>query len=128
MRFYLEKSVRASFDDTIAKVTEALAAEGFGVLTDIDVRATLKKKIGVDWRPYRILGACNPSFAHEALKANDKIGTMLPCSVIVQDLGDGRTEVAVIDPTVAMAHVGDARLAELAGEVRGKLVRVLDRL
>jgi uncharacterized protein (DUF302 family) len=107
---------------------QALQAEGFGVLTDIDVRQTLKKKLDVTWRPYRILGACNPPLAHRALMAEDKIGTMLPCNVIVQDIGDGRIEVATIDPTKAMAHVGSATLAELATEVRGKLEAVLDRL
>jgi len=128
MRFYMSRTLPGRFDDVIQKVTEALKAEGFGVLTDIDVRETMKKKLGVDWRAYRILGACNPPLAHQALQAEDKIGTMLPCNVVVQDIGEGRIEVAAIDPSQSMAHVGNARLAELAGEVRGKLEAVLDRL
>jgi len=128
MRFYMSRTLPGRFDDVIQKVTEALKAEGFGVLTDIDVRETMKKKLGVDWRAYRILGACNPPLAHQALQAEDKIGTMLPCNVVVQDIGEGRIEVAAIDPSQSMTHVGNARLAELAGEVRGKLEAVLDRL
>jgi uncharacterized protein (DUF302 family) len=128
MRFYLSKIVLGGFDDVVQRTVLALQAEGFGILTDIDVRETLKKKLDVAWRPYRILGACNPPLAHRALMAEDKIGTMLPCNVIVQDIGDGRIEVATIDPTKAMAHVGSATLAELATEVRDKLEAVLDRL
>ena len=128
MKFYISKTLSGPFDDVIQKVTDALKAEGFGVLTDIDVRETMKKKLGVDWRPYRILGACNPPLALQALQAEDKIGTMLPCNVIVQDIGEGRIEVAAIDPSKSMAHVGSAKLAGLAAEVRGKLEAVLDRL
>ncbi|MDX1547693.1 MAG: DUF302 domain-containing protein, partial [Rhodothermales bacterium] len=96
--YYHARTLDLPFDDAIAHVTEALKEEGFGVLTEIDVQATLKKKLDVDFRPYRILGACNPHFAHQALQAEDKIGTMLPCNVIVQQTGDGRTEVAAVDP------------------------------
>ena len=128
MRFYLTKTVRGGFDEVLEKVTGALKAEGFGVLTDIDVRETLKKKLGAEWRAYRILGACNPPLAHAALKAEDKIGTMLPCNVVVQDMGAGAIEVSTIDPAVAMAKVGNADLAGLAGEVRAKLEAVLGRL
>ena len=128
MNFYMSKTLTASFDSSIERVTEALKAEGFGILSDIDVRATLKTKLNADWRSYRILGACNPPLAHQALQAEDKIGTMLPCNVIVQDIGDGSIEIATIDPAAAMAHAGGARLAELAGEVRKKLAAVLERL
>ena len=128
MRYYISKTTKGGFDQIVEKVVGALKAEGFGVLTDIDVRETMKKKLNVDWRAYRILGACNPPLAHQALQADDKIGTMLPCNVIVQDIGNGEIEVAAIDPSASMAHAGSARLAELAGEVRKKLEAVLDRL
>lgn len=128
MRFYIAKTVRLPFDAAIEKVIAALKEEGFGVLTDIDVRATLKAKLDVDWRPYRILGACNPPLAHRALQAEDKIGTMLPCNVIVQDLGNGEVEVAAIDPSASMDRIGNAALTELARTVRAKLETVLAKL
>lgn len=128
MSFYLAKTLRVPFDAAIEKVVAALKEEGFGVLTDIDVSATMKTKLGVEWRPYRILGACNPSLAHRALQAEDKIGTMLPCNVIVQDLGSGEVEVAAIDPAVSMNHIGKPALTELAATVRTKLEAVLARL
>lgn len=128
MTFYIAKTIRAPFDAAIDKVTAALKEEGIGVLTDIDVSAALKKKIGVDWRPYRILGACNPPLAHRALQAEDKIGTMLPCNVIVQDVGNGQVEVAAIDPAASMERVGKPELTELAHTVRTKLQAVLARL
>ena len=116
MSYYLARKVSLSFADAIAAVTSALKDEGFGVLTEIDVKSTLKEKLGVDFREYRILGACNPSFAHQALQAEDKIGLMLPCNVIVQETEDGGVEVAAIDPAVAMAAVDAPPLAEIAGE------------
>lgn len=128
MSFYIAKTLQVPFDAAIDKVVAALKDEGFGVLTDIDVRATLKTKLGVDWRPYRILGACNPPLAHSALQAEDKIGTMLPCNVIVQDLGGGNIEVAAIDPSASMERVGNPDLTELAATVRAKLEAVLARL
>jgi uncharacterized protein (DUF302 family) len=128
MSFYMAKTLKMPFDAAIERVTAALKDEGFGVLTDIDVRATMKAKLGIDWRPYRILGACNPPLAHQALQAEDKIGTMLPCNVIVQDLGDGRVEVAAIDPVATMERIGQPKLTELAREVRGKLTAALSRL
>ena len=93
MSFYIAKALHIPFEKAIERVTAALKEEGFGVMTDIDVRATLKARLGIDWRPYRILGACNPALAHQALQEEDKIGTMLPCNVIVQDVGDGGVEV-----------------------------------
>jgi uncharacterized protein (DUF302 family) len=128
MSFYIAKTIQGPFDTAIDKVTAALKEEGFGVLTDIDVRATLKAKLGADWRPYRILGACNPPLAHRALQAEDKIGTMLPCNVIVQDLGNGQVEVAAIDPAASMERIGKPELTELAATVRGKLQSVIARL
>ncbi len=128
MSFYIAKTIEGPFDTAIDKVTAALKEEGFGVLTDIDVRATLKAKLGADWRAYRILGACNPPLAHRALQAEDKIGTMLPCNVIVQDLGNGQVEVAAIDPAASMERIGKQELTELARSVREKLQEVLNRV
>ena len=128
MSFYIAKTVHMPFDAAVDKVTAALKEEGFGVLTDIDVRDTLKTKLGVEWRPYRILGACNPPLAHRALQAEGKIGTMLPCNVIIQELGQGEVEVAAVDPAASMERIGNADLTELARTVRGKLQAVLARL
>ena len=128
MGYYIARTVNGSFDRTVSEVVEALKREGFGVLTDIDVAATMKQKLGVDFRPYRILGACNPALAHRALAAEDKIGVMLPCNVIVQDAGSGRLEVAAIDPEAGMERVGNAELGTIAREVSGKLRRALDSL
>ena len=128
MSFYIAKTIRLAFDVAIEKVTAALKEEGFGVLTDIDVRSTLKTKLGIEWRPYRILGACNPQLAHRALQAEDKIGVMLPCNVILQELDNGDVEVAAIDPTASMERVGKPALSELAETVRNKLSAALARL
>ncbi|GAA0190663.1 DUF302 domain-containing protein [Fulvivirga kasyanovii] len=129
MSYYSNKLIKhAHFDEVIQKVTEALKEEGFGVLTEIDVRDTLKKKIDVDFRPYKILGACNPQFAHKALQAEDKIGTMLPCNVIVQQKDVDTIDVAVVDPVASMQAVGNKDLEGIAGEVRDRLKRVLDRI
>lgn len=126
--YYFTKTVEMPFDQAVEHVTEALKQEGFGVLTEIDVKATLKKKLDVDFRPYRILGACNPQFAYQALQAEDKIGTMLPCNVIVQEAGDGRTEVAAVDPIASMQAVENEQLGAIAGEVRERLRKVVDSL
>jgi uncharacterized protein (DUF302 family) len=128
MGFYIAKTLRVPFDAAIEKVTAALKEEGFGVLTDIDVRSTLKSKLGIEWRPYRILGACNPQLAHRALQAEDKIGVMLPCNVILQELANGEVEVAAIDPTALMERVGNPALSELAETVRNKLSAALARI
>ena len=125
MSYYFAKTVNLNFDETITRVTEELKKEGFGVLTEIDVRATLKKKLDVEFRNYRILGACNPPFAYQALMAEDKIGTMLPCNVIVQELASGQIEVAAVDPLASMAAVDNPQLAEVGIEVRAKLQRVV---
>ena len=107
------------------RVIASLNAEGFGVLTDIDVKATMKKKLDIDFQNYRILGACNPPLAHQALTADDKIGTMLPCNMIVQDFGGGMIEVAVINPAVSMEYIGNPKLKTIAETVAGKLERVI---
>jgi uncharacterized protein (DUF302 family) len=128
MSYYFSKTLDLPFDDAIVRVTEELKKEGFGVLTDIDVRATMKKKLDVDFRNYRILGACNPPFAHQALLAEDKIGTMLPCNVIVQELAAGVVEVAAIDPVASMAAVDNPQLGAVGMEVRARLQRVVASL
>ena len=125
MQYYIAKTVSGGFPATIERVIESLKAEGFGVLTEIDVKATMKKKLDIDFRDYRILGACNPPLAHQALTADDKIGTMLPCNVIVQDLGGGKIEVAAINPAISMEQVGNPTLKAIAESVTGKLKRVI---
>lgn len=127
-QYYFNKTIDLPFDAAIARVTEELKKEGFGILTEIDVAATLKKKLDVDFRPYRILGACNPPFAHKALEAERYIGLMLPCNVIVQDAGNGKTEVAAVDPLVSMSHVENADLEPVAKAVQAKLLRVIENL
>ena len=128
MSYYFAKTLTLGFEEAIAHVTEALKREGFGVLTQIDVKDTLKKKLDVEFRNYRILGACNPALAHEALTLEDKVGTMLPCNVIVQQLFDGRTEVAAIDPVASMLAIENPRLKDAAQTVRAKLQRVVASL
>ena len=125
MSYYFSKALEMPFGQAIKHVTDALAAKGFGVLTTIDVSATMKKKLGVDFRPYMILGACNPSFAHKALQSEDKIGTMLPCNVIVQEAGKGRVEISAVDPVASMQAVENPKLASIAGEVRDLLKQVV---
>jgi uncharacterized protein (DUF302 family) len=127
MTYYFAKSLDLPFDQAVDKTVAALKEKGFGVLTRIDVQATLKEKIGADFRPYVILGACNPKFAHQALQAEDKIGTMLPCNVIVQQL-DGKTEVAAIDPIASMQAVENASLQPVADQVRALLKSAIEQL
>jgi uncharacterized protein (DUF302 family) len=126
MDYYIARTVTAGFDETLTRTVAALKKEGFGVLTEIDVAATLKEKLRVDFRKYRILGACNPPLAHKALTAEDKIGVMLPCNVIVQELGSGQTEIAAIDPRAAMERVGNPALGAIAAEVADRLRRVVE--
>lgn len=126
--YHFTRPVGYGFEEAMARVTEALGKEGFGVLTEIDVGATLKKKLGVEFRPYRILGACNPQFAHQALQAEDKIGTMLPCNVVVQQRADGVVEVSAIDPVASMMAIDNPALGGIAGQVRARLKRVIDSL
>lgn len=126
MKYYIEKITEYGFDEAIEKVTEELKKEGFGVLTEIDVQATLKKKLDVDFNKYQILGACNPPFAHKALRAENKIGAMLPCNVIVQELDDGKTEVAAVDPVASMLAVQNDKLSAIAEEIRSKLQKVIE--
>jgi len=128
MSYYFTKTLSLSFDKAIARVTEELKKEGFGILTDIDVKATLKKKLDVEFRKYRILGACNPPFAYKALQAEDKIGTMLPCNVIVQEISDGQVEVTAIDPLASMQAIENPTLKEIAAEISNKLKTVIDRV
>lgn len=128
MSFYFAQSLTTTFDDAVARTTAALKDEGFGIITEIDVKETLKRKLDIDFRRYKILGACNPSLAFEALKLEDKVGTMLPCNVIVQELESGQIEVAAIDPVASMQAIGNAELEKKAQTVRQKLQKVIDRL
>lgn len=128
MTYYFAKTLDASFDDALARTVDSLKSEGFGVLSDIDVQHALKAKIGVDFRRYRILGACNPALAHQALQTEDKIGTMLPCNVVVQEIQPGRVEVAAVDPIASMQGISNASLARIAEQARASLKKVVDRL
>ena len=128
MNYGFSKTVSLTYEQAIEKVTDELKQEGFGVLTDIDVKATMKKKLDIDFRNYRILGACNPPFAHKALLAEDKIGTMLPCNVIVQEHAPGQVEVAAIDPVASMSAVDNPGLGAVGMEVRTKLQKVVESL
>ena len=128
MTYHFSRTLTLSMDAAVAKVTEALKQEGFGILTEIDVQKTLKAKLDVDFRPYRILGACNPGFAHKALLAEDKIGTMLPCNVIVQEKTPGTVEVSAVDPVESMKAFDNAALGGIATEVRLRLQRVIAQL
>ena len=128
MSYYFCRTLDIPFEEALGRVAEELQKEGFGVLTEIDVKATIKKKLGADFRNYRILGACNPPFAYEALKAEDKIGTMLPCNVIVQETPDGAVEVAAVDPVASMQAVLNPSLGQIAAEVQAKLKAVVENL
>lgn len=128
MSYYFNKLVDLSFDEAITRVTEELKKEGFGVLTSIDVKDTLKNKLDVDFRRYRILGACNPPFAYKALLAEDKVGSMLPCNVVVQETPQGGVEVAVIDPVASMQAIENDELREVAETIQGKLKSVIASL
>jgi uncharacterized protein (DUF302 family) len=128
MSYYLGRMLSLSFDAAVARTMNALKKEGFGVISDIDIKETLKKKIGVDYPSYRILGACNPALAYEALKLENKVGTMLPCNVVVRDAGNGQTEVAAIDPVASMQAIDNRELKRAAEQVRAKLEKVVAQL
>jgi uncharacterized protein (DUF302 family) len=126
MDYYFNKILHTDFDQAIIKVTEALKTEGFGIITQIDMQAKLKEKLGVDFKKYTILGACNPAFAYKALQAEEKIGTMLPCNVVVIDREDGTTEVVAVHPKASMMAIQNAAMEPLADEVTVKIKRVID--
>lgn len=128
MSYYISTTFKGSFEDAIQKVTDELKEEGFGVLTEIDVKETLKKKLDVDFKKYRILGACNPNFAHKALSVEDKIGAMLPCNVIVEEHEDGKVEVSAVDPVSSMQSVENDELKPIAAEVRDRLEKIISRV
>jgi len=128
MSYYFSKIIEGSFDGVLEKVVASLKSEGFGVLTEIDVKETLKKKMDVDFQKYTILGACNPPFAYKALKTENKIGTMLPCNVIVQEISEGQTEVAAVDPVASMKAIENPALLEIANQVQVKLKKVIKSL
>ena len=128
MSYYFSKTTGLGFDEAIERVTDVLKQEGFGILTEIDVQATFKKKLDVDVPPYRILGACNPHFAYQALQAENLIGTMLPCNVIVRDAGQGQVEIAAVDPIASMQAVENEQLAGIAQEVRSRLQHAVEQV
>lgn len=128
MSYYFSTTMEVPFDEAIEKVTDELKKQGFGVLTDIDVKATMKKKLDIDYQKYRILGACNPPFAYQALQAEDKIGTMLPCNVIVQETEDGKVEVSAVDPLASMQAIQNTELRDIANQVQAKLKKVISNL
>ena len=128
MSYYLSRMLPVAFDEAVARTMDALKKEGFGVITEIDVKQTLKEKIGIDFPSYRILGACNPALAYEALKLESKVGTMLPCNVVVRDAGNGQTEVAAIDPVASMQAIDNPDLQRAAQQVRAKLEKVVEQL
>jgi len=128
MSYYFSKTVEISFDKAVLRVVEELKKEGFGILTEIDVKETLKKKLNVDFKKYKILGACNPPFAYRALQAEDKIGLMLPCNVVLQEIPNGRIEVAAIDPVASMKAIENPKLREVAEQVQAKLKKVVSNL
>lgn len=126
MSYYFSKTVDYNFDQTIEKITEELKKEGFGILTEIDVKETFKKKLDVDFRKYKILGACNPNMAYQAIQHEPRIGAMLPCNVIVQELENGKVEVSAVDPVASMMAVENDKLGEVAKDVRNKLQKVIE--
>jgi uncharacterized protein (DUF302 family) len=128
MKYYFNKTLTGNFDQIIEKVTEELKKEDFGILTEIDVKETLKKKLDLNFKRYKILGACNPPYAHKALLAEDKIGTMLPCNVIVQEISKGIVEVAAVNPMASMQSVENEDLKEIAQEITAKLKKVIEKL
>lgn len=128
MKYYIEKTLNTDFESAISKTKEVLKAEGFGVLSEIDINEKFKEKLNIDFRKYKIMGACNPALAHQALQQEDKIGTMLPCSVIVQQLDDNKVEVAAVDPVASLGSVENEKISELAVTVKDKLGNAISAL
>ena len=128
MKYYIEKTLKLSFDEVVEKIKATLQTEGFGVISEIDIHKKLKEKLNVNFRKYKILGACNPAFAHEALQKEEKIGTMLPCNVIIQEKDHGETEVAAVDPIASMQAIENPELTIIAKEVQKKLKNVIQKL
>ena len=128
MKYYFEKTLHTDFESTVENTKEALKSEGFGVLSEIDIHEKLKEKLNVDFRRYKILGACNPPFAYKALQEEDKIGTMLPCNVIIQEFGNNKVQVAAVDPVASMSSIDNPKLIDIAGKIQGKLKLVIDKL
>jgi len=128
MKYYISKKISTDFDQAVQLVTESLKKEGFGVLTEINIQEKLKEKLNVDFRKYKILGACNPAYAYKALQMEDKVGTMLPCSIIVQELGNNEIEVAAIDPIASMMAIENPILKDIATEIQQKLKAAIDNL
>ncbi|MDM8159594.1 DUF302 domain-containing protein [Labilibaculum sp. K2S] len=128
MKYYFEKTLNTDFETTVETTIEALKSEGFGVLSEIDIHDKLKEKLDVDFRRYKILGACNPQFAYEALQEEDKIGIMLPCNVIIQEFGNNKVQVAAVDPVASMMAIDNPKLTGIAGIIQEKLKRVIDKL
>lgn len=128
MEYYFSATLHTDFDDAVVKITEALKTEGFGVLTEIDMQAKLKEKLGVDYKKYKILGACNPSFAYKALQAEEMVGVMLPCNIVVTDKENGTTQIAAIHPIASMMAIQNPALEPLAKEITEKLQRVINLL
>jgi uncharacterized protein (DUF302 family) len=128
MSYYFSKTISAEFDETIAKVTDALKLMSFGIVSDIDMQSKFKDKLNVDYKRYRILGACNPSFAFKAIQAEEKIGTMLPCNVVVSELNENMTEVTAIDPIASMMAINNPALTPLANEISEKLKNLIESL
>ncbi|MCP9199695.1 DUF302 domain-containing protein [Gramella sp. GC03-9] len=126
MSYYFSKTVEGNFDEVIEKVKSELKEESFGVLTEIDIKDTLKKKLDVDFKKYRILGACNPPYAHKALQAEDKVGTMLPCNVIVQETDAGKVEIAAVNPLASMQAIKNPELEQIANEIANRLQKVVE--
>src|ERR1035437_7894925 len=128
MKYYITKKISTDFDQAVQLVTESLKKEGFGVLTEINIQEKLKEKLNLDFRKYKILGACNPGYAYKALQLEDKIGVMLPCNVIIQETKDGAIEVAAVNPIVSMSGINNPKLMEIAVEIEKKLKTVIDKL
>ena len=128
MEYYINKTITSDFEEAIERITGSLKEEGFGILSRIDIHEKLKEKLDVDFRKYVILGSCNPPYAYEALKQEDKIGTMLPCNVIVQEAGEGKVEVSAVNPVASMQAVQNEKIGNIAGEIRDKLAKAINDL